>query len=72
MIEKRLDEIRDKHSMRIGYKWWALFITSMTLIAIFWYAICPTLDDMFMEPKPSDVLKKSLKKADLVPEKYSI
>jgi hypothetical protein len=72
VIEKSLDEIRDRHSMRIGYKWWALFITSITLISIFWYAICPTLDDMFTETRPSEVLKDSLKKAKLVPENYSI
>lgn len=72
MIEKRLDEIRDSQSVRIGYKWWALFFTSITLISVFWYAICPALDEFFSETKPSDILKNSLKKANLVPENYSI
>jgi predicted acylesterase/phospholipase RssA len=72
MIEKRLDEIRDRHSTRIGYKWWALFVTSFSLIAVFWYAIIPSLDFMFIETKSSEVLKDSLKKANLVPENYSI
>jgi len=72
MIEKRLDEIRDRHSMRIGYKWWALFATALTLISVFWYAIIPSLDNMFIETRSSDVLKNSLDKANLVPKGYSI
>lgn len=72
MIEKQLDEIRDSHSMRIGYKWWAFFITTLTLISVFWYAIIPSLDYMFIKTRSQDILKNSLKKANLVPENYSI
>jgi hypothetical protein len=72
MIEKRLDEIRDNHSLRIGYKWWALFTTALVLISVFWYAIIPEIDYMFTETKSSIVLKDSLDKANLIPKNYSI
>ena len=58
--------------MREGFKWYAAAVISVTVMLIFYFAIIPAVNFLFLSTKEASALRDALIKPDYIPDGSSI